>query len=129
MPPGISPALDALIELLARAVYRSLRKQHEPLEDQTQPSTLTQMPDGPSATAQAGPIADLPVLQRLCGLKQPAAVKRWLKTNGVAFMVQPDGRPVTTIDSINRALLGNRGSSEPDWSPFPGSRPKSPTRS
>jgi hypothetical protein len=73
-------------------------------------------------------IADLPVLQRLSGLKQSAAIKRWLAQNGVPFMVQPSGQPVTTVDAITKSILGGRrpgipGVTEPDfskrWVPMP----------
>jgi hypothetical protein len=68
-------------------------------------------------------IADLPTLQELSGLKQPAAVQRWLAANGVAFMVQPSGDPVTTLDAINRALRGNSKFNRPHFSPAPSRRP------
>lgn len=61
-------------------------------------------------------IADIRRLRRLSGLKRPADVKRWLRTNGVPFMVQPSGHPVTTLDAINRALYGGRKGTEPDFS-------------
>lgn len=64
-------------------------------------------------------IADLPILQRLSGLKQAAAVKRWLRANGVTFMVQPSGQPVTTMDAITRAMYGGQRQYEPDWSDPP----------
>jgi Domain of unknown function (DUF4224) len=35
-------------------------------------------------------ILDLPDLQKLSGYKRAADVKRWLRGNGVAFLVSPD---------------------------------------
>jgi hypothetical protein len=62
-------------------------------------------------------ILDLPDLQKLSGSKRPADVKNWLRKNDVAFMVQPSGHPVTTLDAVNRALLGESKRSKPDFSP------------
>jgi hypothetical protein len=70
-------------------------------------------------------IADLPHLRQLSGLKRRSDIRRWLKANGIAFMVQSSGDPVTTLDAINRALYGNSKYSKPDFSPLPCSRPKS----
>ena len=64
-------------------------------------------------------IADLPQLQKLSGLKRRSDVRRWLSNNGVAFMVQPSGDPVTTMDAINQALHGNSKYNKPDWSEPP----------
>lgn len=53
-------------------------------------------------------------LLRKAGLKQSAALRRWLKSRGVAFMADSKGRPMTTLDAFNRALHSRlRG---PDWS-------------
>lgn len=70
-------------------------------------------------------ILDFADLQKLSGYKRPHDVKKWLRSNGVAFMVQPSGRPVTTINSVNRALLGDLKRSQPDFSPLPRRVPRS----
>jgi hypothetical protein len=70
-------------------------------------------------------IADLPHLQKLSGLKRRSDIRRWLRSNGVAFMVQPSGDPVTTLDAINRAMYGTTKFDKPDFTPPPCSRPKS----
>lgn len=61
-------------------------------------------------------------LLRKAGLKQSAALRRWLKSQGIAFMADAKGRPMTTLDAFNRALYGKRN--QPDWSP-----PRSPSKS
>lgn len=70
-------------------------------------------------------IADLPHLRKLSGLQRRSDVRRWLRANGVAFMVQPSGDPVTTLDAINRAMYGDSKYNRPDFTPPPCSRPKS----
>lgn len=70
-------------------------------------------------------IADLPHLRKLSGLTRPADVRRWLRSNGVPFMVQPSGAPVTTLDAINRAMYGTSKYDKPDFTKPPCSRPKS----
>lgn len=70
-------------------------------------------------------IADLPHLRKLSGLKRRSDIRRWLRKNGVSFMVQPSGDPVTTLDAINRAMYGNSKFNKPDFTPPPCSRPKS----
>lgn len=67
-------------------------------------------------------IANLPDLRKLSGLKRRSDVRRWLTANGVAFMVQPSGDPVTTLDAINIAMHGTARYNKPDFSPPPGSR-------
>ena len=64
-------------------------------------------------------ILDLADLQKLSGYTRSHDVKRWLRWNGVAFMVQPCGHPVTTLDAVNHSLLGKptQRQSEPNWSP------------
>jgi hypothetical protein len=69
-------------------------------------------------------IANLPDLRKLSGLKRRSDVRRWLSANGVAFMVQPSGDPVTTMDAINIAMHGNAKYNKPDFSPPPGSKPR-----
>jgi len=64
-------------------------------------------------------IADLRTLQKLSGLRRPADVRRWLQQNGVAFMVQPSGDPVTTMDAINLAMYGTSKFNKPDFTPPP----------
>jgi hypothetical protein len=73
-------------------------------------------------------IANLPELRKLSGLKRRSDVRRWLSANGVAFMVQPSGDPVTTLDAINIAMHGNAKYNKPDFSPPPGFKPR-PKRS
>ena len=60
-------------------------------------------------------IADLAELQKLSGLKRRSDVRRWLTSNGIAFMVQPSGNPVTTLDAINRAMCGESKYNRPDF--------------
>jgi hypothetical protein len=69
-------------------------------------------------------ILDLPDLQKLSGLKRRSDVRRWLQKNGVAFMVQPSGNPVTTLDAVNRAMCGDSKQSRPDFSTPPSYRPR-----
>lgn len=64
-------------------------------------------------------IADLPHLRKLSGLKRRSDIRRWLRSNGVAFMVQPSGDPVTTLDAINRAMYGTSKYDKPDFTPPP----------
>jgi hypothetical protein len=64
-------------------------------------------------------ILDLSDLQKLSGYQRPHDVKKWLRNNGVAFMVQASGNPVTTLDAVNRTLLGSIKRSEPDFSAPP----------
>ncbi len=61
-------------------------------------------------------IVDLAELRKLSGLTRPADVRRWLTRNGVRFLLQPSGDPVTTLDAINRALYG-AGYNKPDLTP------------
>jgi hypothetical protein len=69
-------------------------------------------------------IADLAELRKLSGLKRRSDVRRWLSANGVAFMVQPSGNPVTTLDAINIAMHGNSRYNKPNFSPPPGTKPR-----
>ncbi len=64
-------------------------------------------------------ILDLTDLQKLSGYTRANDVKKWLRSNGIAFMVQPSGHPVTTLDAVNRAVQGESITrrSAPDWSP------------
>lgn len=63
-------------------------------------------------------------LQKLSGLTQPAAVRRWLEEHGVPFMVRADGQPVTTLDAVIHRLFGAaaRVTSRPDFSEPPSRR-------
>jgi hypothetical protein len=64
-------------------------------------------------------IANTETLQQFSGLKRRSDVCRWLKSNGIPFMTQPSGDPVTTLDAINRALFGNPKASQPNWTDPP----------
>jgi len=55
-------------------------------------------------------------LQKLTGYVQPVAIKGWLRSNGVPFMVQAAGHPVTTLEAINQAMFGSRKLGKPDFS-------------
>ncbi|MGE0803590.1 MAG: DUF4224 domain-containing protein [Lautropia sp.] len=59
-------------------------------------------------------ILDFAAIAKAAGLKQPAAVRRWLKSRGIAFMADSGGLPITTVDAFNRALYGQ--SNRPDFS-------------
>lgn len=59
-------------------------------------------------------IADFPDLQRLSGRDRPTAVKKWLQKQGISFMLNADGRPVTTEKALNDVLLRGR-KTEPNW--------------
>jgi hypothetical protein len=67
-------------------------------------------------------ILDLPDLQKLSGYKRSADVKKWLHKNGISFMVQPSGHPVTTMDAVNLALSPKQRRTEPNWAALPTGR-------
>lgn len=69
-------------------------------------------------------IANLPDLRKLSGLKRRSDVRRWLSANGIAFMVQPSGDPVTTEEAINIAMHGSARYNKPNFSEYPGARPR-----
>jgi hypothetical protein len=54
------------------------------------------------------PIVDFETLQRISGLKQKAAVGRYLKRLKISFLEGADGAPWTTIEAINRVILDPR---------------------
>lgn len=62
----------------------------------------------------SGMIADFADLQRLSGRERPAAVKKWLQSQGISYMLNADGHPVTTEKALNEALLRGR-KTEPNW--------------
>jgi hypothetical protein len=66
-------------------------------------------------------IVDPEALKKFSGLTRSADVCRWLEKNGVQFLIQPSGRPTTTLDAINRALFGdpNKNTQQPNWTSFP----------
>jgi hypothetical protein len=43
-------------------------------------------------------------LTQLSGLDEPQAVRHWLQREGVAFALDADARPWTTLPAIDRAL-------------------------
>lgn len=43
-------------------------------------------------------------LQRISGLDQSAAVKRWLKAQGVSYLRDAEGQPWITLEAKNQAL-------------------------
>lgn len=53
-------------------------------------------------------------LCRLSGRERPSAVKKWLQGRGVSYMLDADGRPVTTERALNDALLRGR-KTQPNW--------------
>ena len=53
--------------------------------------------------------------RKASGLKQPAAVRRWLKARGVAFLADSRGFPISTLAAIERAMYGR--ANRPDWTP------------
>ena len=59
-----------------------------------------------------------PDLSALSGYKRPGDVRKWLKRNGVSFMLDKAGRPVTTQEALNRAMLPARTRTRPDFSEF-----------
>jgi hypothetical protein len=59
-------------------------------------------------------IATFPDLQRLSGRHKPSAVKKWLQGRGISYMLDADGRPVTTDKALNDALARGR-KTEPNW--------------
>lgn len=60
-------------------------------------------------------IADFDDLRRLSGRNRPSAVKKWLQRQGVSYMLNANGQPVTTEKALNDALLRGR-KTEPNWS-------------
>lgn len=48
-------------------------------------------------------------------LKQPAAVRRWCRRNGILYVPDSKGRPTTTV-SAYEAAMGRHSATEPDWS-------------
>lgn len=61
---------------------------------------------GPDAAITFDPIIAFEVLQRLSGLRRPTAICDWLKSQGIAYLRAPGGRPITTVEAINRRLAG-----------------------
>jgi hypothetical protein len=53
-------------------------------------------------------------LQRLSGRVKPSAVKKWLQSQRVAYMLNADREPVTTEKALNDALTRGR-KTEPNW--------------
>ena len=60
----------------------------------------------PDAAITFDPIIGFEVLQRLSGLRRPTAICDWLKSQGIAYLRAPGGRPITTVEAINRRLAG-----------------------
>lgn len=61
-------------------------------------------------------IADFETLQRFSGRERPSAVKKWLQRQGIRYMLNADGRPVTTEKALNDVLLNGRTvDQEPNW--------------
>jgi hypothetical protein len=60
----------------------------------------------PDAAITFNPIIGFDVLQRLSGLQRPTAICDWLKSQGIAYLRAPGGRPITTVEAINRRLAG-----------------------
>ncbi|MEX2260095.1 MAG: DUF4224 domain-containing protein [Woeseia sp.] len=63
-------------------------------------------------------IVDFPMLCRLSGRERPSAVCKWLQQQGIAYMLNADGKPVTTERALNEALLRGR-KTEPNWPASP----------
>ena len=62
----------------------------------------------PDAAITFNPIIGFDVLQRLSGLQRPTAICDWLKSQGIAYLRAPGGRPITTVEAINRRLAGHK---------------------
>lgn len=50
-------------------------------------------------------------------LKQPAAIRRYLKRMGVPFQVRPDGRPLVSRNAVAQALGDRHAASSPEVGP------------
>lgn len=60
-------------------------------------------------------IADFDQLKRLSGRDRPSAVRKWLQNQGVSYMLNADGQPVTTEKALNDALARRRNKPELNW--------------
>ncbi|MEM1145734.1 MAG: DUF4224 domain-containing protein [Pseudomonadota bacterium] len=54
-------------------------------------------------------------LQQISGRRQRAAVMRYLKNNGISFMLDADGKPWTTEKRLEDSLDAGRRTG-PNWS-------------
>ena len=60
----------------------------------------------PDSAITFNPIIGFEVLQRLSGLQRATAICDWLKSQGIPYLRAPGGRPITTVEAINRRLAG-----------------------
>ena len=59
-------------------------------------------------------IVDAEYLKTLSGYKQKSAVRNWCRKNGISYLLDARGWPVTTPEALDRALKGS-AESGPDW--------------
>src|ERR1700688_3822022 len=59
-------------------------------------------------------IGDAEYLKALSGYKQKSAVRNWCRKNGISYLLDARGWPVTTPEALDRALKGS-AESGPDW--------------
>ena len=53
-------------------------------------------------------------LAEFCNRKRPSAVRTWLQDRGILYFLDADGRPCTTEQVLNEALLKGRRT-KPNW--------------
>lgn len=55
-------------------------------------------------------LSDAEVAGMCSPLTQPAAVRRFLKSLGVPYLIRPDGRPIVARRAVDEALYGSKPS-------------------
>ena len=56
--------------------------------------------------------------EELCewaAVKRPSSLRRWLEQQGISYMIDKKGRPITTLTQVNAALSGGGHRVEPNW--------------
>jgi hypothetical protein len=62
-------------------------------------------------------IGDAEYLKTLSGYKQKSAVRIWCRKNGIRYLLDARGWPVTTPEALDRALKGSAESGI-NWDPY-----------
>lgn len=69
-------------------------------------------------------ILDMPALRKLSGKSRAGAVRRWLESNRIPYLVQNRRAFSTTLEAVNRALYAaaspdQLNAATPRWTPPP----------